>query len=146
MLTPRMRICRILVPVLKWEHETGPLNVFTWRHSNHVPKQRNGQPCWCSQLILREFHSILMQTFSLSFCFSWKTCSLITWVKTRYCRSSTSHLLIWQLQASWNIHSRTLLSYVFYLKLQREAIHHTPSNPIRQLTWYDKVNIPCFRL
>ena len=81
MLTPRMSLCRILVLVLKWEHETGPLSVFTWRHSNHVPKQRNGQPCWCSQLILREFQSILMQTFSLSFCFRWKTCALITWVK-----------------------------------------------------------------
>ena len=66
MLSPRMSLCRILVPVLKWEHETGLLSVFTRRHGDHVgvPKQRNGQPCWCPQLILWELNSFLMQTFS----------------------------------------------------------------------------------
>ena len=41
----------------------------------HVMPRR---PCWCPQLILRDFY------VNTSFSFGWKTCSLITWVKTLY--------------------------------------------------------------
>lgn len=52
--------------------DQGVYSVCTWRHSGHVSvrKQWNGgHICWCTQLILRELGSIILQTFSL---FHWK--------------------------------------------------------------------------